>query len=124
MGVQLTSHLIQATLEGRCPYVWFHVANEGTSKNGHIKGARLRAQGKWAGVYDYIFIAEDRSFALELKVTKGRLSEPQKIFKQWCTQLHIPHAEAYSLQEAIDILNEHMIVHKFISPHRNEKKIN
>lgn len=111
IGVQLTNFLIQKMAEGKCTCVWTHVANEGTTKNGALKGARLRNQGKWAGVYDYIFTRPERPIWLELKTEKGRLSVAQQKFGKWCDFAGVPHYVAWSLKEAKEILLKEGIVH-------------
>jgi hypothetical protein len=70
---------IVKALRAHCPYPWFAVPNGG---HRHIATARkLKAEGVRPGVPDLVFCLPGGRFAgLELKASKGRLSEHQRGF--------------------------------------------
>lgn len=80
--------------------------------------AKLKAMGVKPGWPDFIFIGPstdhdqiiDVAF-LELKRKgKGRLSDEQRSFQEWCYSLSIPHAVADNVDDAIEFLRAHGIV--------------
>jgi VRR-NUC domain-containing protein len=59
------------------PHLWWcHIPNNPRSA---IAGAMLKAAGLKAGAPDLIFIRAGRTFALELKAARGRVSPVQKV---------------------------------------------
>jgi len=58
--------------------VWFHPANGGFRTK--REAAILKAMGVRAGVSDFIFVHNNKVFALELKAERGRASEAQMRF--------------------------------------------
>lgn len=121
LSIELANYLKKSTLENRCPYVWFHVANEGmtvTTKRVLMQGCLRRNMGKVPGVADFVFLGENKSFCLELKVKKRKLSTVQETFKEWCSLLKVGYAVAYTLEEAVSILEKEGI----LLPEMNRKK--
>lgn len=96
--------------------IWQHILIRGTDNtiayavpNGipssKRTGARFKAQGLTAGVFDLAFVLSDgRAAFLELKVGKGRLSPAQTKFSDKCTKIGIEHAVSYNLDNALSIL--------------------
>jgi len=103
LAYQVATYLREQSLANKLPFVWFHVANEFASKNKTF-GAKLSAQGRLTGVADYIFLGKNKCFALELKYGKGKQSEAQKSFENWCKTLDVPYFVAYSLNESINYI--------------------
>lgn len=106
--IRLATYLKEATLTNKCPYVWFHIANEG--KASPVFGALVRAIGKIAGVPDYIFVGSSKCLFLEIKAKTGKLSPSQKHFKMWCEQWRVPYEVAYSYEEAVSMLGSYCVV--------------
>lgn len=113
LTIELSNYLKEATLLNKCNYVWFHVANEGmtsTTKQILRQGCLKRNMGKLPGVADFVFLGKDKSFCLELKVKKRKLTTAQEIFQEWCGIVHVGYDVAYTLDEAITILKREGIV--------------
>src|SRR4051812_2913967 len=58
--------------------LWFAVPNGG--KRNAREAGRMKAMGVTAGVSDLILFRDRMFFALELKTTKGRISDSQAVF--------------------------------------------
>lgn len=109
ISAQLTSYLIEKTLTNKCIANWTKIAHE-MPRGSLLFGKRLRNMGKLAGIPDFIFTWKDNHLWLELKQPNGRLSPDQKFFQEWCQETNSNHEIAYSLDEAIDIINKYGII--------------
>lgn len=68
-------------------------------------GARLKSFGLRPGWPDFILISPGGMFhALELKRPGGKLTVDQEVFREWCLTFGIPHAIAWTLDQALDAL--------------------
>lgn len=101
------------TLEGRIRGVWTHVPNEigylSNSKSAQLVYAIAKAMGMIVGSPDYVFLAADRSVALEAKSKDGKQNPSQKDFESWCGEEKIPYHVFKTLDEAKTLLKEHGI---------------
>jgi len=102
MAYQLATWLREQSLTNDFPLVWFHVANEISNNKSFTFGSLLRAQGKFPGITDFIFLGSQICGALELKMPKGRMSENQLLFQSWCNDKKVTHKIAYDVNEAIE----------------------
>jgi VRR-NUC domain len=85
-------------------WVWFHVPN-GELRDART-GARLKAMGVRPGVPDFALVSPYGSVRfLELKRAGETLSDPQEDFRIHCIRQGIPHAIAYTLEEALTALD-------------------
>jgi streptogramin lyase len=66
----------QLQLCGVPDLVWFHPANGGARTK--AEAGRFRAEGVVAGIPDLVLLHKGRSYFLELKAAKGRLSPAQR----------------------------------------------
>jgi len=91
-------------LDRSCKCIWWAVPNGGLRD---IRTAvRLKAEGVTRGVPDLCFVLDSGRFCgLELKAKKGRLSVEQLAFGTKLLSTGAGWNVAYSLDEAIDILN-------------------
>ena len=88
---------------GRCAF--FHVANE--RRTTPRQGAKLKAMGVSAGVPDLVIVTGGRTYALELKSERGRLSDAQKNWLNILSATGCWHtAVTYGLTEAVDQLTD------------------
>ena len=107
MCCQFAGILRAYTLEGRLRGVWFHPAQE--LCHGHRTGVRAaisRAMGMHVGVSDYVFLADDRSAALEAKHGRNGLTQGQDDFRAWCEREGIPHRTFRTIEEGLAHLAE------------------
>lgn len=104
IALEFTDALRIASLEGRLLAVWVHPANELAGKATGTMVAVARAIGLIPGCPDYLFLAADRSLAIELKAGDGKQSEKQKLFQQWCELCGVPYHICRSADEALSIL--------------------
>jgi hypothetical protein len=51
------------------------------------------------GVSDYVLLARDRAVCIEVKYEKGRLSDKQYLFKNWCEECGVPFYCVFSWPE-------------------------
>ena len=103
---EIASYLKAESLEGRLPYVWFHVANEYAGQYRPVYGAKQTTLGKISGIPDYAFLGKDGCFFIEVKTSVGKLKDNQIIVKQWCEDIGVPHYVCRSLDDVKCVLNE------------------
>lgn len=73
------------------------------------EAARLKWQGVLAGMPDLIILHDGRTFGIELKAPKGRLSDAQKDIADRFTDNAIPWTVARSLEEIVAFLEGHHV---------------
>lgn len=83
--------------------VYFAVPNQGIA-GGKIRGAILKSIGVKSGVSDLIFFHAGKSYALELKSTKGRTSDSQNDFLTRAAAAGVHCAVAAGLDNALNQL--------------------
>ena len=88
--------------------VWWHSAN-GERREAR-DAAKLKAMGVTPGVPDLVFIANGRTYGLELKTSKGRLSPEQRAMIAAFEAAGAYTAVAYSLDAALEILTRWGII--------------
>lgn len=89
-------------MSGKLSAVWSHIPNEG--KRHRFVALLLKAVGMISGTPDYFFIWPNGGGVIEIKVGKGRLTENQMDYRQWCSDLGISHSVCRSVQEVVDQL--------------------
>jgi len=90
-------------------HVLVHLKNEG--KQSAIAGARMKAAGVRAGASDYVlFVPRNgaHGLCLELKASKGKLSDAQKSWLDLVTAQGYAARVAYSLNEAIETVTQYL----------------
>lgn len=84
------------------PIKFSHPANQGRSAQ---EGAKLQKMGVLAGMPDLLIYWPThggyKHGMLEIKAPGGKLSNPQKVVKQWCHDFGIPWGVAYSVDDAM-----------------------
>ena len=109
LSIRFANYLREMTLTGKCNAAWTKVAHE-TSSHSHSFGNLMRNMGKMTGVPDFVFTWQGKVLWLELKDgKKGKLSEGQQFFKDWCLETKSPWEIAYSYEEAIKIVADYGI---------------
>jgi hypothetical protein len=89
-------------------YIWFHIPNQiGSYKP--IHGLKQGWMGRHPGVPDFCFVGEEDSFFIEFKTSKGKLSEEQKIFQEWCDVDKVPYYVCRSFEEGKEIVDRKRI---------------
>jgi hypothetical protein len=111
MCVEFANGLRQLTLEGKLPYVWFHIANEflPSKQVNYSFELKLKHMGKIAGLPDYCFVGENGSFFIEFKSAKGRQTDNQKKFEEWCKTNTVPYFICRSAKEGFEVLSQEKI---------------
>lgn len=107
---QVVDFLKGASLCGELKGVWFHIPNGIADSKHAFFGRTLKDIGKIAGAPDLCFVWQHGALFIEMKTTKGQLSNEQKLFKEWCTSQSVPYELARSLHEAKAILIKHNIL--------------
>lgn len=107
----LTGYTLDNNLKG----IWFHVPNESVvSKENKLKDIlriqRKHCMGLINGVPDFVFISKNKTLFIELKTEKGRLSEYQLYFRDWCVDEQIEYYVARSVEEVTDILKRNKLL--------------
>jgi hypothetical protein len=108
MCVEFANEMRQWSLEGNLPYVWFHVANEflPSARVNYSFEAKLKHMGKMSGVPDYCFLGDKDSFFIEFKTEKGRQTQTQKTFEEWCATTNVDYFLCRSAREGIGVVRE------------------
>jgi hypothetical protein len=86
----------------------FHCPNGGARRP--IEAAILKGLGVVAGVPDVIAIKDDRTYALELKAPRARLTESQIATHSAMTRSSVQVAVADNLDDALALLEEWRIL--------------
>src|SRR5262249_29541325 len=91
-------------LEWRAPAgtTWYHIPNGGYRRP--VEAAILKSLGVVAGMPDLAVIQNGRSFFLELKSARGRLSENQKACHERLRDAGCVVGVAGSVDQALDLL--------------------
>ena len=87
----------------------FAVTNENGGSAGY--GAKLKAQGRRAGVADYAIVYQGKYHAIEFKAKSGSQRDTQRDFEHACHRAGSPYAIARSSEQAIALLNKWGIPH-------------
>ncbi len=61
------------------------------------------------GVPDFLFFTYNKMYWLELKSSKGRLSDEQIEFKEWCKRTNTGHIVARTIKDIEDIIYKDII---------------
>jgi hypothetical protein len=102
--IDLANWLRIETLAGRLRAVWFHVPNEG--RRSWRQGRIMRCMGLVPGAPDYVFLGKTDTLAIEVKTKSGKLSENQKVFREWCETLAIKYVVCRSVEECQEIIKK------------------
>jgi len=77
----------------------------------HLEAKIMKGLGVRAGVADLFVVGPGaKVYFVEVKAPKGRLSEHQIAFQDWCLKHQVPHAVVRSLDEAIEFFRRHGLV--------------
>lgn len=111
VAIELTGYSLENKLKG----IWFHVPNESVvSKDNKLTDIlrikRKHCMGLINGAPDFVFITKEKTLFIELKTDKGRLSESQKDFREWCADEGIDYFVARSVEEVINILKSNKFI--------------
>lgn len=112
---KIAMNLTGYTLDNKLKGIWFHVPNESVvSKENKLKDIlriqRKHCMGLINGVPDFVFISKDKTLFIEIKTEKGRLSESQIYFRDWCVDEQIDYYVARSVEEVTDILQRNKLL--------------
>lgn len=108
MCVEFANHMRQLSLNGNLPYIWFHIANEfiPTSRVNFSFDLKQKHMGKITGLPDYCFMSANDNFFIEFKTPKGRQSENQKLFEEWCKTNNIKYYLCRSAKDGVDLVQQ------------------
>lgn len=73
-------------------------------KRQHALMAKLKRMGLTPGVSDLVIGQRGRMFCMEVKSSRGRQSENQKLFQAWAESCEIPYEIVRSVKGAISCL--------------------
>lgn len=94
------------SVSGQLQAVWSSTPNEIANNKNPAFGAMLRALGKIKGAPDMKFMWSTGSGCLEFKAGKGKLTDEQLWYKQWCTDRQVHYREVRSVIDATQALVE------------------
>ena len=91
-------------------FLFFSVPNEsittGTEGKDFGRAINLKKMGVLPGVSDLVIGYRGKMYCLELKNEKGKQSDRQKNFEQWCTDCGIPYVLVRSVDDVHEALKE------------------
>ena len=95
-----------AVLEGRLKGVFFHVPNESVSKTKKdmLRLLKKKQLGMISGAPDFVIVTQNKTLFIELKTTKGRQSDFQKLFQTWSAKNNIQYYIVRDIKDLEDIL--------------------
>jgi len=98
--ISVAQHLRYRARKG---VVWFHPANGEKRDKG--AAARLKAMGVTPGIPDLVLIADGRTYGLEIKTDRGRVSRDQQDMLAAFNAAGAFTAVAYGIDSALAILD-------------------
>ncbi len=106
MCVEFANEMRVLTLENKMPYIWYHIANEflPSTRVNFSFDLKQKHMGKISGLPDYAFMSAKDSFFIEFKTIRGRQSENQKIFEEWCATNKIDYFLCRSAKQGISLV--------------------
>jgi hypothetical protein len=110
MCVEFANDMRVLTLQGKLPYVWFHVPNEFLpSERGNYSFERKQKHmGKTAGAPDYCFVGNKDSFFIEFKSDDGEQTDKQVRFESWCAMAKVDYFLCRSATEGTELVRERL----------------
>ena len=110
MCVEFANTMRQMTLEGKLPFIWYHIPNEFLPSNrvNYSFDLKQKHMGKISGVPDYCFIGKQKSFFIEFKAGKGKQTESQKQFEGWCETIGVHYYLCRSYGEGLSVVKGYM----------------
>jgi hypothetical protein len=123
-SIRFADLLREAALMGRLRATFTHIPHEvgGGAKNAVLRYSLAIAMGLVTGSTDYVFVWKAGGCWIEFKrptVKKfgaiprkqgGALTDKQKLFRQWCEHLEVPHHVATSAEEGLAILRSYGVL--------------
>ena len=108
MCVEFANTMRQMTLEGKLPFIWYHIPNEflPSKRVNYSFELKQKHMGKICGVPDYCFIGKEHSFFIEFKASKGKQTDSQKHFEGWCQMIGIEYHLCRSYEEGMVVLRK------------------
>lgn len=98
---------VAAVLADHCLPEWRWTHFPAGERRDVITGARLKRFGLQRGWPDVQLVSPAGLFhGLELKRPGGDLTEDQEAFRLWCIRSGVPHAVAYTIDEALTALDD------------------
>lgn len=112
MCVEFANEMRAMTLEGKLPYVWFHIPNEflPSTRINYSFELKLKHMGKISGVPDYCFLSPGDSFFMEFKVKGNKQTPNQKLFEEWCLMNEVGYFLCHSAKEGILIVRDRFTI--------------
>lgn len=110
MCVEFANTMRQMTLEGKLPFIWYHIPNEflPSKRINYSFDLKQKHMGKISGVPDYCFVGKESSFFIEFKAKKGYQTPSQKTFENWCLMVGVGYHICRSYQEGIGVINKYI----------------
>lgn len=100
--VSFADQLRYLTLEGRLNAIWAHCPSEG--KRSITTALIMRAMGMHVGIGDYFFCWKNGSGFMEFKAGKGKQTDGQKRFQEWCESEGVKYVVVRSAEDGIATL--------------------
>lgn len=106
MCVEFANTMRQMTLEGKLPFIWYHIPNEflPSLRRNYSFELKQKHMGKISGVPDYCFLGKEKSFFIEFKAHKGNQTPSQKSFENWCLMIGVSYHLCRSYQEGMEVV--------------------
>lgn len=108
MCVEFANTMRQMTLEGKLPFIWYHIPNEflPSARRNYSFELKQKHMGKISGVPDYCFLGKEKSFFIEFKASKGSQTPSQKSFEKWCLMVGVDYHLCRSYQEGMEVVKK------------------
>jgi len=100
------------SIEDKLKAVWFHVPNENYIRGtaGMLDIRKKHSMGLINGAPDFVFAGKDKTLFIEVKTEKGRQSDSQKLFEDWCKSEGISYSIARTFDDVKEILTNHNLL--------------
>lgn len=106
MCIEFANTMRRMTLEGKLPFIWYHIPNEflPSKRINYSFDLKQKHMGKISGVPDYCFLGKEKSFFIEFKVRKGTQTPSQRAFEEWCHMVEAKYHLCRSYQEGMQVV--------------------
>lgn len=111
MCVEFANTMRQMTLEGKLPFIWYHIPNEflPSARRNYSFDLKQKHMGKISGVPDYCFLGKEKSFFIEFKASRGSQTPSQRVFEEWCRMVGVKYHLCRSYQEGMEVVKGYIL---------------
>jgi hypothetical protein len=102
----LCNELRKLVLNNKFNGLFLHIENELNKSPSAQYSLLKKITGKIPGSPDYLFLRDGYGMFIEMKAGKGKQSESQKMFQEWCDHNNVNYYVCYSSIKAFELVKK------------------